>query len=82
MNRFWTRGGKGEEPLMQTRIDVKSHLPSSGLANSAEYMVGTPQKTVTLCFCIASKALAGSNRGIITIFAAKLTGTVMLVVMP
>ena len=82
MNCFWVCGGNGEAPEMQTRIEVKSYFPSSGLAKSAEYMVGTPQKTVTLCFWIASKALAGSNLGIKTIFAAKLMGTVILVVMP
>ncbi len=67
---------------MQMRIEVKSYLPSSGLANRAEYIVGTPQKTVTLCRCIASNALTDSNCGIKTILAAKLIGTVMLVVMP
>ena len=67
---------------MQTRIEVKSYLPSSGLANSLEYMVGTPQKTVTLCRWMASRTFTGSNLGIRTILAAKLIGTVMLVVMP
>jgi hypothetical protein len=82
VNCFWVCDGNGDAPEMQARIEIKSYFPNSGLVKSIEYMVGTPQKTVTLCFWIASKALAGSNRGIKTILAAKLMGTVMLVVIP
>ncbi len=67
---------------MHTRMDVKSNLPRSGLASNTEYMVGTPQKTVTLCRWMLSNAAVGSKRGSSTIFAAKLMGTFMLVVMP
>ena len=67
---------------MQTRIEVKSYFLSSEFARSAEYMVGTPQKTRHFMLWIASKAFDGSNFGIRTIFAPKLIGTVMLVVIP
>ena len=67
---------------MQTRIEVKSYFPSSELLTSTLYIVGTPQKTVTLWVSIVFKIFCGSNFGAITIFAAKLIGTFMLVVMP
>ena len=82
MNFCWICGGRGEAPEMQILMDVRSYLPSWGFASNAEYMVGTPQKIVTLCFWMFSGALVESNLGIRTIFAARLMGTFMLVVMP
>lgn len=57
-------------------------LPMLGFANSTVYMVGAPQKTVTLCRWIAVNAAVVSNRGSRTIFAPRQMGTFMLVVMP
>jgi len=67
---------------MHTRMEVRLYLLSSGLAISVEYIVGTPQKTVTFWFWMVCMIFWGSNFGIKIIFAAKLMGTVMLVVMP
>lgn len=82
MKCFWTCGGSGDAPEMQTRMDVRLYSGSFGCASRAEYMVGTPQNTVTLCFCMVSRILVGSNFGVSTIFAAWVMGVVMLVVMP
>jgi len=50
---------------MQIRsVRVASGPASSATLSSAEYMVGTPSKTVTASRSITSSALRGSNRGI------------------
>jgi len=67
---------------MHTRMEVRSYFLSSGLAIRVEYIVGTPQKTVTFWVWMVCMIFWGSNLGIKIIVAAKLMGTVMLVVIP